>query len=100
MVWHKSWVAALHVFTAPPEQNPSAPADPQPTQNWPMMIWLAEQVSGQGPSVVRQPPMATSHDASQHWFPLPAPQVICPAVHVQLLQTSPVPLQYRVQLSG
>jgi hypothetical protein len=99
-VWHKLWVAALQVLTAPPEQNPSASAEPQPTQNWPTMIWFAEQVSGQVPFVVKQPPMATSHDASQHWFPLPAPQVICPAVHVQLLQTSPVPLQYRVQLSG
>ena len=31
MDWHRSWLAALHVCTVPPEQIPSAPAGPQPT---------------------------------------------------------------------
>jgi hypothetical protein len=64
------------------------------------MIWFAEQVSGHVPSVVRHPPIAALQYASQHWFPLPAPHVVCHAVQAQLLQTSPVPLQKRVQVSG
>jgi len=99
-VWQMSWLAALHGYTPPPEQIPSASAAPQPTHAWPTMIWFAEQVSGHVPSVVRQPPIAALQYATQHWFPLPAPHVVCHAVHAQLLQTSPVPLQYRVQLAG
>ena len=33
MVWHRVWVAELHVYTPPPVQIPSPPAAPQPAQN-------------------------------------------------------------------
>jgi len=93
MVWHRSWLAALHVYTVPPLHIPSAPAGPQPTQVWPMVSWLAVQVSGQVSLVVRQPPVAALHAAVQHTLAAPTPQVVIAAEHEQLLHTSPVPLQ-------
>jgi hypothetical protein len=50
--WHRVWLPALQVCTAPPPQIPSALAGPQPTQVWPTISWLAEQLSGQAPSAV------------------------------------------------
>ena len=99
-VWQTSWLAALQLYTAPPEQIPSASAGPQPTQAWPMSSWLAVQVSGHASSSVKQPPVDASHAATQHWLPGPTPQVVFVAVHEQLSHTSPVPLQYRVQVTG
>jgi len=100
MVWHISWLVALHVYTVPPLHIPSAPAGPHPAQDWPMMSWFVEQISGQAPLVVRQPPVPALHDASQHSLPAPTPQVVGDAVHEQPLHTSPRPLQYRVQVPG
>jgi hypothetical protein len=100
MVWHRVWVAALQEYVDPPEQIPSAPADPQPTQNCPTVSMFPVQVSGQAPSVVWQPPAPASQAGSQHWFPGPVPQVACVAVQVQPVQVSLVPLQYRVQVAG
>jgi hypothetical protein len=99
-VWHGVWVAAVQVCVTPPEQMPSAPAEPQPMQDWPTVSMFAVQISAQAPSVVRQPPVAALHPAWQHWLPPPTPQVVSAAVHVQALHTSPVPLQYRVQVFG
>ena len=99
-VWQLVWLAALHVYEPPPEQIPSPPAEPQPTQYWPMMSWLAEQVSGQASFVVRQPPVDALHDAVQHSLATPTVQVVVAAEHEQELHTSPVPLQYRVQVPG
>ena len=99
-VWQMSWLAALHVYDPPPEQIPSPPAPPQPTQNCPMSSWFAVQLSGQTPSSVRQPPDAASHVATQHWFAGPTPQGASAAVHEHASQASSVPLQYRVQLPG
>jgi hypothetical protein len=93
MVWHRSWLAALHVYTVPPLHIPSAPAGPQPTQVWPMVSWFAVQVSGQVSFVVRQPPVDALHDAAQHSLAAPTPQVVGGAVQEQELHTSPVPLQ-------
>ena len=92
MVWQRVWFEALHMCTAPPEQIPSAPAAPQPKQDWPTINWLAVQVSGQAPSVVRQPPTAALQAASQHWLPAPTPHVVCAAAHEQGSQ-SPTPSQ-------
>jgi hypothetical protein len=50
--WHRVWLPALQVCTAPPPQIPSALAAPQPTQAWPTISWLWPQLSGQSPSVV------------------------------------------------
>ena len=44
--------------------------------------------------------MRSSQSAAQHSFPPPTPQVAGGVVHVHALQTSPVPLQYRVQFAG
>jgi hypothetical protein len=92
-VWQLLWLAALHVYEPPPEQIPSPPAEPQPTQYWPMRSWFAVQVSGQTPSSVKQPPVAALQEATQHWLPAPTPQVVAAAEHEQELHTSPVPLQ-------
>jgi hypothetical protein len=91
--WHMLWLVALQVYSDPPEHSPAAPAGPQPVQPWPTVSWFAAQVSAQVPLVVRQPPRSSSQPAWQHWFPPPTPQVLGVAVHEQLLQTSPVPLQ-------
>ena len=93
MVWHRVWVEELQVFTVPPLHIPSAPAGPQPTQVWPMVSWLAVQVSGQVSLVVRQPPVDALHDAVQHTLAAPTAQVVVAAEHEQELHTSPVPLQ-------
>jgi hypothetical protein len=98
-VWHRVWVEALHVYDPPPEQIPSPSAGPQPTHDWPMVIWLAVQVSGQVTLVVRQPPVAASHDATQHWLAGPTPQVVVAAEQVQSSHT-PAPSQVRVQVPG
>ena len=82
-------------YEPPATQVPAAPAAPQPAQLWFTSSRFSEQVSPPVPHVpamVRHPRVAL-HVASQHWFPPPTPQVVCPAVHVQLLHTSPVPLQ-------
>ena len=100
MVWQMSWLAVLHVYTVPPLHIPAAPAGPQPMQDSPMTSWFVEQVSGQVPFVVRQPPVDALHDASQHSLAAPTTQVVGGAVHEQELHTSPVPLQYRVQVPG
>jgi hypothetical protein len=50
--WHRVWLPALQVCTAPPPQIPSAFAGPQPAQAWPTISWFAPQLSGQSPSVV------------------------------------------------
>ena len=93
MVWHMSWLAVLHVYTVPPLHIPSAPAGPQPTQDSPRTSWFVEQLSGQVPFVVRQPPVAALQSAAQHSLAAPTPQVVVAAVHEQELHTSPVPLQ-------
>jgi hypothetical protein len=100
MAWQLVWLEALHVLTVPPLQIPAAPAGPQPAHDWPVTSWLVEQVSEQAPLAVRQPPAPALHAATQHSFPAPTPQVVLPAVHVQLLHTSLEPLQYRVQVPG
>ena len=100
LTWHRVWLAALHVYNVPPLHIPAAPAGPQPAQYWPTVSWFAVQVSGQVPSSVKQPPPDASHAAVQHSLPAPTPQVVVAAVHVQLLHTSLVPLQYRVQVPG
>jgi hypothetical protein len=91
LVWHES--DEPQVATDPPEQMPSAPAAPQPTQYWPVMIWLGVQVSGQVPSVVKQPPEPALQAAWQHWLAAPVVQDVCAAVQVQGLQVSELPLQ-------
>jgi hypothetical protein len=100
MTWHTSWLAALHVCTVPPLHSPSALFAPQPWQVSPRMSWFAVQVSAQAPFVVRQPPVAALHDDAQHSLAAPTPQVVVVAEHEQELHTSPVPLQYRVQVPG
>ena len=92
MVWHRSWLAVLHVYNVPPLHIPSAPAGPQPTQDWRMVSWFAVQVSGQVSLVVRQPPVDALHDAVQHTLAAPTAQVVVVAEHEQELHTSPVPL--------
>jgi hypothetical protein len=94
------WLAALQVFTVPPLHIPAALAGPQPAQNSPTVSWFAVQVSGQVSFVVRQPPVASLQDDSQHSLPAPTPQVVVDAEHEQELHTSPVPLQVRVQVPG
>jgi hypothetical protein len=88
------------VYTPPPEQIPSAPAAPHPTQPWPTSSWFAPHTSAHVPAVVRQPPVPASHPAAQHWFEGPTPHVVTAAVHVHALHTSAVPLQYRVHVAG
>ena len=100
MVWHRSWLAALHVYTVPPLHSPAAPAGPQPVHVSPRISWFAVQLSAQAPLVVRQPPVDALHAAAQHSLPAPTPQVVGDAVHEQPLHTSPRPLQYRVQVPG
>jgi hypothetical protein len=94
------WLAAVQLCTVPPLQSPAAFAGPQPAHDWPTMSWLAEQLSAHASAVVRQPPVPESHDAAQHSFPPPTPQVDSTAEHEQLLHTSPVPLQVREQVPG
>jgi hypothetical protein len=45
-------------------------------------------------------PSVSLHDAVQHSLPAPTPHAVVVAVHEQALHTSPVPLQYRVQVAG
>jgi hypothetical protein len=99
-VWHRSWLAALHVYTVPPEQIPSAPAAPHPTHACPFTIWFVPQLSAHAPFVVRQPPVPALQSATQHWFPGPTPHVVGVALQLHVLQTSPVPEQYRVHVPG
>ena len=81
---------------------PAAPAAPQPTQVWFTSSTFSPQVSPPAPhspgSVWH--PRVSLHDAAQHSLPLPTTQVVGGAVHEQPLHTSPVPLQYRVQVAG
>ena len=100
MVWQLLWLPAVHVYTEPPLHIPAALAGPQPAHDWPTTSWLVEQVSAHAPPAVRQPPAPALHEATQHWFPAPTPQVVSPAEHEQVLHTSLVPLQYRVQVPG
>ena len=57
------------------------------------------QTSAQVPAAVLQP-VTSLQPAVQHWFAGPTPQVVGDAVHEHVLHTSPVPLQYRVQVPG
>jgi hypothetical protein len=98
-VWHRLWVAELQVRAVPPLHRPAAPAAPQPAQVRPVISWFASQLSAHGPSEVKHP-RSSSQPAWQHWLPAPVPQVDGVSVQVQELQTSPVPLHIRVQLTG
>ena len=96
-VWQE--VVALHVVEVPALHVPSARLSPQPVQLRPMVTVVALQTSAQTPAAVLQP-AASSQPAVQHWFDGPTLQVVVAAEHEQELHTSPVPLQYRVQVPG
>ena len=96
-VWQE--VAALHVVEVPALHVPSARLAPQPVQVRPVVTVVAPQTSAQIPAAVLQP-VTSLQPAVQHWFAGPSSQVVGAAEHEQELHTSPVPLQYRVQVPG
>ena len=90
------------VYEPPATHVPAAPPAPQPTQFWFTCSRFSPQVSPpapHSPGAVWHPSVSL-HDAVQHTLPTPTPQVAGAAVHEQALHTSPVPLQYRVQVAG
>ena len=89
-VWQE--VAALHVVEVPALHVPSARLAPHPEHALPVLRVVAPQVSAQAPAAVPQP-VPLVHVTVQHSLPPPTAQVVVPAEHVQLLHTSPVPLQ-------
>jgi hypothetical protein len=99
MVWHRLWVEPSQVYDVPPPQVPLALLAPHPEQARPVCSRCVPQVSAQAPAVVPQPPPPL-HVTVQHWLEPPAWQVVGEAPHEQVSQTSPPPLQYRVQLPG
>jgi len=95
-------VSSSQTYEPPATQVPVAPAAPQPWQVWFTSSRFSPQVS---PLVPHEPdavwhPSVSLHDAVQHSFPAPTPQVVVDAVHEHALHTSPAPLQYRVQVAG
>jgi hypothetical protein len=99
MVWHRLWSDPSQSVVVPAPQVPLALLAPHPEQGRPVVRLFAPQVSAQAPAVVPQPPPPL-HVTVQHWLEPPAWQVVGEALHEQVLQTSPPPLQYRVQLPG
>ena len=97
-VWHAVWVVESQVYVPPPPQVPVAPAAPHPLQVEASVIVFAPQDSPppQVPATVEHPE-AGVHTALQQ---PPAVHVVVAGVHEQELHTSPVPLQYRVQVPG
>ena len=97
----RAWqeVVALHVVEVPALHVPLARLAPQPVQFRPVVTVVALQTSAQVPAAVLQP-VTSLQPAVQHWFAGPTAQVVVAAVHEQELHTSPVPLQYRVQVAG
>jgi hypothetical protein len=99
VVWHRVWFVASHSAVLPPPQVPAAPLAPQPEQVRPVVRAFRPQLSVQEPASVAQPD-PPEQVAAQHWLPPPTAQVVWEAEHEQALHTSPVPLQYFVQLTG
>jgi hypothetical protein len=95
-------VISSQAYEPPATHVPAAPEAPQPWQLWFTSSRFSPQVSPpapHSPGVVWHPSVAL-HVAVQHTLPLPTTQVVGGAVHEQALHTSPVPLQYRVQVAG
>ena len=92
LVWHRVWIEASQVLVVPPPHAPLAPLAPHPEHVLPVVRRFDPQLSAQLPAAVPQP--ATPVQVTvQHSLPPPTAQVVDAAEHVQVLHTSPEPLQ-------
>ena len=99
MVWHIVWVVASQVLVVPPPHAPLARLAPHPEHALPVVRRFDPQLSAQLPAAVPQPAPLVQVTV-QHSLPPPTAQVSAVEEHEQALQTSPEPLQVRVQLPG
>ena len=76
----------------PPPHAPFARLGPHPEHALPVVRRFDPQLSAQEPAAVPQPDPAEQVTV-QHSLPPPTAQVVDPVEHVQLLHTSPVPVQ-------
>jgi hypothetical protein len=86
------WIEESQVLAVPPPHAPLAPLAPQPEHVLAVVRRFDPQLSAQLPAAVPQPAPLVQVTV-QHSLPPPAAQVVGVAEHVQLLHTSPVPLQ-------
>jgi hypothetical protein len=99
MIWHRSWVVSSQAVPVPPPHAPFARLGPHPEHALLVVRRFDPQVSAQVPGAVPQPD-PPEHVTVQHSLPPPTAQVSAAEEHEQVLHTSPVPLQVRVQLPG
>jgi hypothetical protein len=86
------WVVASQVLAVPPPQMPLARLAPHPEHALLVVRRFDPQLSVQEPAAVPQPDPLVQVTV-QHWLPPPTAQVVDAAEHVQVLHTSPEPVQ-------